>query len=108
MLGAVLLGVLALSGSDGPLWWSEMPPRAGRPYVAMSYTGAGSFGCGGSIGPQPVRASLYRLGSTTVCILHVPRGSAGKRLLVRFDVELREGARVTIGSGAISPKLIRP
>jgi hypothetical protein len=83
---AAVFGVLAIAGSSGPIWWSDIAPRAGQPYAAISYTGSDNFGCGGSVGRQPLATTAYTINSTTVCVLQIPRGTAGKTLLVGFFV----------------------
>ena len=111
ILGAVLLGALGLSGlagSNGGLWWSDAVPHAGTDYVAISWTGPGEFQCGGSIGRTPVTTTVYRFDETTICVLRIPRGSAGKMLQVGHAITFREGNLVTIADGApMKPKLIR-
>jgi hypothetical protein len=112
MLGAVALSVLALTsltGTDGGLWWSDSSPRAGVDFVAISWTGGGEFQCGGNIGLQSVPTTLYQLGdpATTVCVLHVPKGAAGKKLMVGWALTARDSQRISIEHGAVKPKLIR-
>jgi hypothetical protein len=86
MLGAVLLGTLALTGTSGPLWTSDASPRAGQPYVAISYTGTDNFGCGASIGERHLRTVAYKIDNTIVCVFHIPKGTAGKTLMVGYFV----------------------
>jgi hypothetical protein len=107
MLGAALLGALTLAGSSGPMWFSDAAPHAGQPYVAISYTGSDNFGCGALIGRQPVRTVTYELDDTTVCVLHIPKGTAGKTLMVGFFVSDRAGPGDYIADGAPMRKLIR-
>jgi hypothetical protein len=54
-----------------------------------------------------VRATIYQIDSTIVCVFHVPKGSAGKKLAVGFEVTTRDGLLTTIASGLMQPKLIR-
>ena len=114
MLEAVLLGALALTGSptnaaDSPLWVSDETPRAGQPYVALTYTGDGDFSCGGTIGRTPVRTTIESRTEpkTDVCVLHIPADAAGKTLQVGFFVTWQSGNQTTIAHGPSSrPKLI--
>jgi hypothetical protein len=94
-------------GSSGPIWFSDAAPHAGQPYVAISYTGADNFGCGGSIGQQPVRTVKCKIDGTTVCVLHVPKGTVGKTLMVGFFLRGRSGLGYYIADGAPMRKLIR-
>lgn len=107
MLGALLLGVLALTGQDGAMWSNDLAPRAGQPYVAVSYTGTDRFGCGATIGRQSVKTTAYKLDNTTVCVVDIPKGSAGKKLLIGYSVSGQNGPLLFHADGAVKPKLIR-
>ena len=107
MLAAALLGVLALTGSSGALWWSDLAPRAGQPYVAISYTGTDTFGCGGSIGQRSVRTTTHMLNDTTVCVLHIPKGTVGKKLMVGYTLSGQTGQQLHVAHGVVKPKVIR-
>ena len=74
--------------------------KARQPYVAISYTGADNFGCGGSIGRQPVRTVTYKIDSTTICVLHIPKGTAGKTLLVGHFLSGRSGLGYYVADGS--------
>ena len=109
MLGAVILGALALNGSSGPLWVSDAAPRAGQSYVAISWTGGGEIACGGSISRQTVPTSVYLLTdpAVVVCVLHIPKGTAGKQLQLGYEISSRTGNLFTHALGSVRPKLIR-
>lgn len=107
MLGVVILGTLALAGSSGPMWWSDLSPQAGKPYAAISYTGTDTFGCGGSISRQPVRATTYKIDNTTICVLYIPKGTAGKTLFVGFSVSGNSPQGLYVADGAAMRKVIR-
>lgn len=105
MLAAVF-GALALAGGTDPIWWSDISPRAGQPYAAISYTGSDNFGCGGSIGGQTVRTVTYKIDSTTICVLHIPKGSAGKTLFVGFFVSGATPQGHYVADGPLMRKVI--
>lgn len=111
MLGAVLLGALALTGTSGTLWWSDAPPHAGQPYIGVSYTGTDDFGCGATVAARPVPVTAYRIDNTTICVFRIPKGTAGKKLAISYSTTHRTvepgGTRITEALGLVQPKLIR-
>jgi hypothetical protein len=58
------------------------------------------------IGEQPVRATIYKIDDTTVCVFHVPKGSVGKSLGIGYSIT-GQGPQLYIAEGLVKPKLIR-
>jgi hypothetical protein len=54
-----------------------------------------------------VATTAYTINSTTVCVLQIPRGTAGKTLLVGFFVSANTSQGFYIADGAPMRRVIR-
>jgi hypothetical protein len=111
MLGAVVFAALAFTGPTGQtdhLWASDSQPRQGARYRAITLWGDGELGCGAVIGREPVQAFVYRSPTHSVCVLVIPKGTAGEKLSLGYSVTSRVDGQISIADGSVRPKLIGP